>query len=241
MVSDADFSSRHHRGKGYFSLLMSFIQSLVNIALHLNTELPAVIKVAGPWTYLLMFAVIFIETGLVILPFLPGDSLLFTAGAISALHGSLLDPRIVFPVMALAAVLGDTNNYWIGHALGKKVYTGQYRWIRKDYLDRTREFYHRHGRKTILLARFIPIIRSFAPFVAGVGRMTYLHFFQFNVIGGVLWAGLLIGIGYFFGNLPVVSSHFSLFVVGIILVSTVPVIFEVIKGRVRKNRLASTD
>ncbi len=220
---------------------MAFIQTLVNFALHLNTQLPIIINSAGLWTYLILFAFIFIETGLVILPFLPGDSLLFTAGGIAALHGSLLDPWLVYAVMASAAVLGDTNNYWIGRFLGSRVYTGRYRWVRLDYLDRTQEFYRRHGRKTILLARFIPIIRSFAPFVAGVGRMTYRHFIQFNILGGLLWSALLIGLGYFFGNLPVVSSHFSLFVAGIIVISTIPVAYEVIKSRVKKPRPARTD
>ncbi len=215
---------------------MPTIQTAINFALHLNTELPAVINSVGVWTYLVLFAVIFIETGLVILPFLPGDSLLFTAGAVAALPGSMLNPWLVYAVMASAAVLGDSNNYWIGHMLGRRVFSGQYRWIRKDYLDRTEAFYREHGRKTILLARFIPIIRSFAPFVAGVGRMTYRHFIEYNIFGGTLWAALLIGLGYFFGNLPVVNSHFSLFVVGIVVVSTIPVAVEVLKGRAKTSR-----
>jgi membrane-associated protein len=214
---------------------MSFLQGAINFALHLNTQLPMVINSVGVWTYLILFAFIFIETGLVIFPFLPGDSLLFTAGAVAALHGSLLNPWLVYLVMAAAAILGDTNNYWIGHMLGRRVFSGRYRWIRKEYLDRTQDFYRRHGRKTILLARFIPIIRSFAPFVAGVGRMTYRHFIQYNVFGGILWAALLIGLGYFFGNLAVVNSHFSLFVVGIIVVSTIPVIYEVVKERIHSH------
>jgi membrane-associated protein len=220
---------------------MSFVQLLVNFALHLNTQLPIVINAIGVWTYLILFAFIFLETGLVIFPFLPGDSLLFTAGAIAALPGSRLNPWLVYLVMALAAVLGDTTNYWIGHLLGTKVNSGRYRWIRKDYLERTEAFYQRHGRKTILLARFIPIIRSFAPFVAGVGRMRYRHFIRFNIFGGALWAALLIGLGYFFGNLPVLNAHFSLFVVGIIVISTLPALYEVIKGRARKGGTASTD
>jgi membrane-associated protein len=214
---------------------MTILQIFINFVLHLNTQLPMIINSIGVWTYAILFVVIFIETGLVIFPFLPGDSLLFTAGAIAALKGSMLNVWLVYLVMALAAVLGDTTNYWIGHHLGRRVFTGKYPWVRQDYLRRTEDFYSRHGRKTILLARFIPIIRSFAPFVAGVGRMTYPHFIQYNVVGGILWAALLIGLGYFFGNLPVVSTHFSLVVVAIIVISTIPVVYEIIKGRVRRR------
>ena len=204
---------------------------IINFLLHMDQQLPLIINSIGNWTYLVLFLIIFIETGLVIFPFLPGDSLLFTAGAIAALPASHLNPWIAYGLVATAAVLGDTNNYWIGHRLGPKVFTGRIRWIKKEYLARTEDFYKRHGRKTIFLARFVPIVRSFAPFVAGIGRMTYRHFISYNIFGGIVWTALLVGLGFFFGNTPFIRSHFSLFVVGIIVVSTIPVIFEYFKGR----------
>lgn len=214
---------------------MSIFQWIINFLLHMDQQLPVIIQNLGGWTYLLLFMVIFIETGLVILPFLPGDSLLFTTGAVAALPASQLNPVLVYGIMASAAVLGDTNNYWIGHYLGPKVFSGRYRWIKKEYLQRTENFYQRHGRKTIFLARFVPIVRSFAPFVAGIGRMTYPHFISYNIFGGIIWTGLLIGIGYFFGNTPVVRTHFSLFVLVIIIVSTIPVFVEFYKEKHRKT------
>lgn len=214
---------------------MSIFQWIINFLLHMDQQLPVIIQNLGGWTYLLLFMVIFIETGLVILPFLPGDSLLFTTGAVAALPASQLNPVLVYGIMASAAVLGDTNNYWIGHYLGPKVFSGRYRWIKKEYLQRTENFYQRHGRKTIFLARFVPIVRSFAPFVAGIGRMTYTHFISYNIFGGIIWTGLLIGIGYFFGNTPVVRTHFSLFVLVIIIVSTIPVFIEFYKEKHRKT------
>lgn len=214
---------------------MSIFQWIINFLLHMDQQLPVIIQNLGGWTYLLLFMVIFIETGLVILPFLPGDSLLFTTGAVAALPASQLNPVLVYGIMASAAVLGDTNNYWIGHYLGPKVFSGRYRWIKKEYLQRTENFYQRHGRKTIFLARFVPIVRSFAPFVAGIGRMTYTHFISYNIFGGIIWTGLLIGIGYFFGNTPVVRTHFSLFVLVIIIVSTIPVFVEFYKEKHRKT------
>lgn len=216
-------------------ILMSIFQWIINFLLHMDQQLPVIIQNLGGWTYLLLFMVIFIETGLVILPFLPGDSLLFTTGAVAALPASQLNPVLVYGIMATAAVLGDTNNYWIGHYLGPKVFSGRYRWIKKEYLQRTENFYQRHGRKTIFLARFVPIVRSFAPFVAGIGRMTYTHFISYNIFGGIIWTGLLIGIGYFFGNTPVVRTHFSLFVLVIIIVSTIPVFIEFYKEKHRKT------
>ncbi len=210
---------------------MSVFQWIINFILHMDQQLPLIIHSIGGWTYLVLFVVIFIENGLVVFPFLPGDSLLFTAGAVAALPGSGLNPFLVYGVVALAAVLGDTNNYWIGHYLGPKVFTGRYRWVKKEYLQRTEDFYKRHGRKTIFLARFVPIVRSFAPFVAGIGRMTYPHFISYNVFGGITWTGLLIAVGYFFGNTPLIRSHFSLFVLAIIVVSTIPVFFEVFKEK----------
>src|SRR5512140_2499459 len=160
---------------------MNIIQLLLGIVLHLDQELSAIIAHYGVWTYAIMFAVLFVETGFVVVPFLPGDSLLFAAGAFAA-AGSL-NLGLLLVLMAAAAILGDTANYWIGHALGSRAY--KVKWIKREYLDYTREFYEKHGRKTIFLARFVPIIRSFAPFVAGIGKMTYRHFIAYNVLGGV--------------------------------------------------------
>ncbi len=210
---------------------MSIIQWIINFILHLDTQLPLIIHSIGGWTYLVLFVVIFIETGLVVLPFLPGDSLLFTTGTLAALGGSGINIWLAYAVMSAAAILGDTNNYWIGHYLGPKVFTGRYRWVKKEYLLRTQEFYDRHGRKTIFLARFVPIIRTFAPFVAGIGRMTYFHFISYNVFGGLIWPALLLGAGYFFGNVPLIKNHFSLFLLIIIIISTIPAFYEVIKAR----------
>ena len=210
---------------------MSVIQWLINFILHLNTQLPIIIHSIGGWTYLLLFIIIFIETGMVVMPFLPGDSLLFTMGAILALPGSGLQLWLVYVVMASAAVLGDINNYWIGHFLGPKVFSGKYRWIKQEYLDRTEDFYKKHGRKTIFLARFVPIIRSFAPFVAGVGHMTYGHFISYNIFGGTIWVAVVLGMGYFFGNVPLVKNHFSLFLLVIVILSTIPAIIEALKSR----------
>lgn len=210
---------------------MSALQWLINFVLHLDTQLPMIIHSIGGWTYLVLFIVIFIETGLVVMPFLPGDSLLFTAGTIAALPGSGINIWLAYGVMAAAAILGDTNNYWIGHYLGPKVFTGRYRWVKKEYLLHTQDFYERHGRKTIFLARFVPIIRSFAPFVAGIGRMTYFHFISYNIFGGLIWTALLLGVGFFLGNIPLIKNHFSLFLLVLIIVSTIPAFFEFVKAR----------
>jgi membrane-associated protein len=176
-----------------------------------------------------LFIIIFIETGLVVTPFLPGDSLLFAAGAVAATTS--LNIFVVFGITAAAAILGDTANYWIGHYLGPKVFTQNSRWFKREYLERTHAFYEKHGGKTIFLARFIPIIRTFAPFVAGIGRMSYGYFISYNVFGGIVWTGLALGAGYFFGNLPFVKDNFSLVVLMIIVISVLPAIYEYLKGR----------
>ena len=209
--------------------------SLINFILHMDQQLPGIVNSLGGWTYLVLFLVIFIETGLVILPFLPGDSLLFTAGAVVALPGALLNPWLIYVTVAAAAILGDSNNYFIGHYLGPKVFTGQYRWIKKEYLERTQSFYKRHGRKTIFLARFVPIVRSFAPFVAGIGNMHYVDFLRYNIFGGLTWTALFFWSGFFFGNVSVIKSHFSLFILVVIVVSTLPAVYEVLKERRRKS------
>jgi membrane-associated protein len=214
---------------------MSFVSFLVDLFLHLDKHLSAVITQYGIWTYGLLFLVIFVETGLVVVPFLPGDSLIFAAGTFASL-GSL-NIWLLFLLLALAAVLGDTVNYWIGHYLGDRAY--QIKWIKKEYLDRTHGFFEKYGNKTIFLARFVPIVRTFAPFVAGVGRMSYANFFSYNVFGGIAWVALFSFAGYFFGNIPFIRDHFSLVVLAIVLISILPMVVEGLKVR-SENKRAKT-
>jgi len=208
---------------------MHWIELGIDFILHLDKYLDLIIRSVGIWTYLILFVVIFIETGLVVTPFLPGDSLLFAAGAFAAL-GSL-NVAALFVILALAAVLGDTVNYWIGHYIGDRAFTTKSRFLKREYLERTQAFYEKYGGKTIFLARFVPIIRTFAPFVAGVGKMRYGYFISYNVFGGILWTGLFIFAGYFFGNVPFVRNNFSLVVIAIVLISVVPAVVEVIRSR----------
>ena len=210
---------------------MEFIKFIIDLFLHLDEHLNTLIVQFGGWTYALIFVVIFIETGLVVTPFLPGDSLLFAAGTLAALPGSPLNVVVLFVLLAVAAVLGDTVNYWIGHALGERVYKERFPLIKREYLDRTHAFYEKHGGITIFLARFIPIIRTFAPFVAGVGRMTYPYFISYNVFGGIVWTALFIFGGYFFGNLPIVRDNYSLVIVMIVIISVIPGVVEFLRSR----------
>jgi membrane-associated protein len=210
---------------------MQTIKSLIDLFLHLDRHLSQVIADYGTGTYLILIAIVFCETGLVITPFLPGDSLLFAAGAFSAL-GSF-DVRLLTVLLTIAAIAGDTVNYWIGAFVGPKAFSGNTRLLKREYLERTHAFYTRHGGKTIILARFIPIVRTFAPFIAGVGAMSYPRFIAYNVIGAVLWVGLFVIGGYFFGNLPVVRANFSLVILAIIVISVVPIAIEAIKARTR--------
>ncbi len=206
---------------------MNFVTFLIDVFLHLDKHLSAIITQYGAWTYGLMFFVIFMETGFVVTPFLPGDSLIFAAGTFAAL-GSL-NVWFLFILLAIAAVLGDTVNYWIGHYLGDRAY--HIKWIKKEYLDRTHAFFEKHGGKTIFLARFVPIVRTFAPFVAGIGRMPYSYFFSYNVFGGITWVALFTFAGYFFGNIPFIRDHFSTVIIAIILISLVPMGFEAWRSR----------
>jgi len=208
---------------------MEFLQSVIDIFLHLDTYLDEVIRTYGVWTYALLFMIIFMETGLVVTPFLPGDSLLFAAGTFAAL-GSL-NVWLLWLLVFVAGVLGDTVNYWIGNKVGPRAFDGNVRFLKQEYLDRTQRFYDKHGGKTIVLARFVPIVRTFAPFVAGVGTMEYRRFITYNVFGAFLWTALFISLGYFFGNIPFVQENFELVVVGIILVSIVPMVIEFVRGR----------
>jgi membrane-associated protein len=220
--------------------ILNLIKWFIDFVLHMDEHLPVIVNSIGGWTYLALFLVIFIETGVVIMPFLPGDSLLFAAGAVAALPNTNLSTPLLYVILAVAAILGDTANYWIGHFLGAKVFTTESRWFKKEYLERTQAFYEKHGGKTILLARFIPIIRTFAPFFAGIGRMRYGYFISYNVIGGLLWTGLFLGAGHFFGNLPIVKENFSLVIIAIIVISVIPAVVEYIKGRSPKPVPTST-
>ena len=213
---------------------MELILNLVDLFLHLDKYLEEIIKNYGTLTYLILFVVIFIETGLVATPFLPGDSLLFAAGAFAGL-GSL-NIFVLYGLLSLAAILGDTANYWIGHYIGPRAFSGNIRFLKKEYLDRTHAFYEKHGGKTIILARFIPIIRTFAPFVAGIGAMSYGKFITYNIVGGLLWVASFLSLGYFFGNLPVVEKNFSLVIIAIILISVMPAVIEFIKEKTRARK-----
>lgn len=213
---------------------MELILNLIDLFLHLDKYLEEIIKNYGTLTYLILFIVIFIETGLVATPVLPGDSLLFAAGAFAGL-GSL-NIFVLYGLLALAAILGDTANYWIGHYIGPRAFSGNIRFLKKEYLDRTHAFYEKHGGKTIILARFIPIIRTFAPFVAGIGAMSYGKFITYNIVGGLLWVASFLSLGYFFGNLPVVEKNFSLVIIAIILISVMPAVIEFFKEKMRTRK-----
>ena len=201
---------------------MELIMQLVDIFLHLDRYLGTFLHDYGLWVYLLLFVIIFAETGFVVTPFLPGDSLLFVAGTLAAAGGGL-NVEWLIPLLIAASFGGDNTNYWIGHHLGPRVFRhNNSRLLNHEYLDRTRAFYDRHGGKTILLARFLPILRTFAPFVAGVGRMPYSRFLGFSLSGSVLWIGLFVLAGYFFGHLPVVRKNLTLVMLGIIIISILP-------------------
>jgi len=209
---------------------VELLKELVDIFLHLDTHLYTVIQDYGLWTYLLLFLIIFCETGLVVTPILPGDSLLFAAGALAA--GGALNVFWLFGLLSVAAVLGDATNYAIGHFMGPKVFSREEsRFLKKEYLDRTHQFYEKYGGKTIIIARFVPIVRTFAPFVAGVGSMTYWRFASYNVIGGVVWIAVCLFAGYAFGNLPVVKENFTLVILAIIFVSILPGLIEWLRQR----------
>ncbi|MBN1148701.1 MAG: DedA family protein [Anaerolineales bacterium] len=218
---------------------MDLIKYLIDLFLHLDEHLSVIIQNYGTWSYLLLFLVIFMETGLVVTPFLPGDSLLFAAGTFaSPALGSALSIWVLWALLCAAAVLGDTVNYWIGHYIGPRAFSGEIRFLKKEYLERTHEFYERHGGKTIVLARFIPIIRTFAPFVAGIGAMSYGRFITYNVAGGIAWVTIFLWSGYFFGTLPFVQENFTFVVLAIILISVMPVVVEALKERMRSTRKA---
>lgn len=214
------------------------MQKLVHFVLHLDQELTRLTADYGGWTYAILFLIVFLETGLVVTPFLPGDSLLFAAGAIASLGE--LDIWLLGCLLTIAAILGDTVNYHLGYALGPRVLRGETsRWLNRKHLERTQEFFEQYGGKTIILARFIPIVRTFAPFVAGVGAMRYPRFLAYNVVGGIVWVAGFLGAGYWCGNLPIVKRYFHLVIVGIIIVSVLPAVFEF--WRARRRAPVATD
>jgi membrane-associated protein len=210
---------------------MEWITSLVDLFLHLDKHLGEVIKNYGTWTYAILFVIIFCETGLVVTPFLPGDSLLFAAGALA--HSGELNPVWLFLLLSVAAILGDTVNYWIGAIVGPRAFSGNIRFLKREHLERTHRFYEKYGGWTIIIARFVPIVRTFAPFVAGIGAMNYVKFVIFNVVGGVVWVALLVFGGYLFGRIEFVKNNFSVVVVAIILISVMPMVIEYLRARRR--------
>ncbi|MCC6929564.1 MAG: DedA family protein [Gemmatimonadaceae bacterium] len=211
---------------------MDLIHTFIDYVLHLDQHLTALVAWAGVWTYVVLALIIFAETGLVVTPFLPGDSLLFAVGALAAATGTL-SVTLMFILLAVCAIVGDAVNYWLGSKFGAQAAAGKLPLVKAAHIQRTHEFYERHGGKTIILARFIPIIRTFAPFVAGAGSMSYQRFALYNVAGGTAWVGIMLFAGYFFGNIPVVKSNFSLVVLGIIIVSIIPGVVAVWQERQR--------
>ena len=217
---------------------MSFFQTIVDIFLHLDKNLAMVISQYGVATYGLLFLIIFMETGFVVTPFLPGDSLLFAAGALAVTTS--LNIWVLYFLLLIAAILGDTVNYWIGHFIGPKVfdteggYVKEHRFIKKAYLIQTQKFYDKYGGQAITIGRFVPIVRTFVPFIAGVAKMSYKFFFIYNILGGILWVSLFTWTGYFFGNLPFVKANFHYVVVVIILISITPIVYEFVKSKIRK-------
>jgi membrane-associated protein len=201
----------------------------IDFVLHIDKHLVEIVSNYQSWTYAILFVIIFCETGLVVTPFLPGDSLLFAAGAVAAMAGNPLNIYFLVPMAVGAAFIGDNTNYTIGRFMGNKVYENNYRLIKRKYLDETHAFYEKHGGKTLIIARFMPIIRTFAPFVAGVGTMRYRRFLMFCIIGNLLWVNIFSFAGYFFGNIPTVQKNFSLVVFAIIFISFIPPVYTFVK------------
>ncbi len=216
---------------------MDLIQQIIDFILHIDVYLSDIIAQYGAWTIAILFVIIFIETGVVVMPFLPGDSLLFAAGTFAA-RGSLnVWALLIF--LSLAAILGDTVNYWIGHRVGAKAYTGEVKWVKQEHMERTHAFFDKYGGKAIFLARFVPIVRTFAPFVAGISQMNYGYFLRWNVIGGITWVTTFTLLGFFFGNIPFVQENFELVIIAIVVISVIPAVMEALKARkdTRKPKL----
>lgn len=215
---------------------MHLVNELIFFILHIDIIMEGWIHDYQNWTYLILFLIIFCETGLVVTPFLPGDSLLFAAGAFAAKESHPLNIAIIVFLLMIAAFAGDNTNYFIGRFLGLKVYEKDYKLIRKEYLHKTHAFYEKHGGKALIIARFMPIIRTFAPFVAGVGTMKYMRFFSFSIIGNILWVNLFAFGGFFFGNISYVRNHFTLVILGIITISLLPVIYALIRNFAERRK-----
>ena len=213
---------------------MSFIRNAIDFILHIDIHLATIVSQYGGWTYGILFLIIFCETGLVVTPFLPGDSLLFATGALAA--ATDLNVIVLFILLSVAAILGDAVNYWVGQTVGEKLFDGRIRYLKREHLDRTHAFYEKYGGKTIVIARFVPIVRTFAPFVAGMGSMSYGKFAAYNVAGGILWIGSLLFAGFLFGNLPIVRDNFGLVIIAIIILSILPAVVEIIRGRYALRR-----
>ena len=215
---------------------MDWIAKLLNILLHLNLYLGQVADSYGSWIYAILFLIIFSETGLVVTPFLPGDALLFTVGTLTAQNGPLNLP-IILILLTVAGILGHTTNYWIGNSIGQRLFSNsRSRIFKRKHLEQTHAFYERHGAKTIMLSRFIPLIRTFAPFVAGMGSMSYRKFFAYNVIGAVVWVFGIVLLGHFFGNIPYVQKNFSLVILAIVIISMIPPTLEILRGFLARSK-----
>jgi len=214
-------------------IALEVIHSIIDFILHIDKHLVEIVSEYQTWTYLILFLIIFAETGLVVTPFLPGDSLLFAAGAIVAKPESNLNIIVMCVVLIIAAILGDMVNFMVGDYIGPKAFSGKYKFLKREYLEKTQLFYEKHGGKTIIYARFIPIIRTFAPFVAGVGTMSYSKFASYNVIGGVVWVASFLFIGYQFGGLPIIKQNFTYVIFAIIFLSLVPPIIEFARNKFR--------
>ena len=213
---------------------MSFVRNAIDFILHIDVHLATIVSQYGGWTYAILFLIIFCETGLVVTPFLPGDSLLFATGALAA--ATDLNVVVLFVLLTIAAILGDAVNYWVGKTVGEKLFDGRIRYLKREHLDRTHAFYEKYGGKTIVIARFVPIVRTFAPFVAGMGAMSYAKFAAYNVGGGILWIGSLLFAGYLFGNLPIVRDNFGLVIIAIIILSILPAVVEIVRARLALRR-----
>jgi membrane-associated protein len=214
------------------------VHTLIDFVLHLDTHLAGLIRDYGPWVYGILSLILFAETGLVVTPFLPGDSLLFAAGALAAAEGSALNPLILWPCLMLAVFCGDNVNYWAGRRIGRKVFRPDAKILKLEYLHRTEAFYEKYGGRAVVLARFLPIVRTYAPFVAGASRMPYRRFLVFSAAGSCAWITLFLALGYFFGNLQVVRNNFELVIVAIVLISLIPMLIEFLKHRRQRERTA---
>jgi membrane-associated protein len=209
---------------------MEVIATLISFILHIDDHLITLFNAYGLWIYLILFLIVFCETGLVVTPFLPGDSLLFAVGALAVTYH--LPILFLWFILVFAAILGDTVNYWIGHWVGPKVFRSKKNWLlNQKHLKEAQTFYKKHGSKAIIYARFVPIVRTFAPFVAGIGKMNYAEFIFFNIAGGILWVTLFLGAGYLFGNIPVVREHFSHLILGIVFISMLPIAWELFRKK----------